>query len=181
MMTGLGGRFSIDTGSLFFNTELSRLATGRDTSLFAHDISTYQTQLHSTIEGRRVLVTGGAGSIGSATIELLLGYVPAAVHVIDIAENGLAELVRDFRSRPKPLIAGELRLLPIDYGSAATERLLQFEKPYDLVLHFAAHKHVRSEKDVPSIAQMLDTIVVKANRFLNWLVRYGHDKKCFAV
>jgi FlaA1/EpsC-like NDP-sugar epimerase len=181
MMTGIGGRSSIDTGSLFFNAELSRLATGRTTSLFAEDISARQTQLYSAIEGRRVLVTGGAGSIGSATIELLLGYAPGAVHVIDIAENGLVELVRDFRSRPKPLITGELRLLPIDYGSAATERLLQSEPPYDLVLHFAAHKHVRSEKDVPSIVQMLDTNVVKANRFLNWLVQHGHNKRCFAV
>jgi FlaA1/EpsC-like NDP-sugar epimerase len=181
MMTRVGGRSSIDTGSLLFNAELSRLATGRSTSLFARDISSYQTQLRSAIEGRRVLVTGGAGSIGSATIELLLGYSPAAVHVIDIAENGLVELVRDFRSRPKRLVAGELRLLPIDYGSTATERLLQSETPYDLVLHFAAHKHVRSEKDVPSVVQMLDTNVVKANRFLNWLVQYGHDKKCFAV
>lgn len=111
----------------------------------------------------------------------MLGYAPAAVHVIDLAENGLVELVRDFRSRPRPLITGELRLLPIDYGSTATERLLQSEPPYDLVLHFAAHKHVRSEKDVPSIVQMLDTNVVKARRFLNWLVQHGHDKRCFAV
>jgi FlaA1/EpsC-like NDP-sugar epimerase len=180
-MAGLRDLSAIDTGSLFFNPDLSRLATGRDTSLFAQDISTHHDRLISTIAGRRILVTGGAGSIGSATIELLLGYAPKAVHVIDLAENGLVELVRDFRSRPRPLITGELRLLPIDYGSIATERLLRSESPYDLVLHFAAHKHVRSEKDVPSIVQMLDTNVVKAHRFLNWLVRYGHEKRCFAV
>jgi len=128
-----------------------------------------------------VLVTGGAGSIGSATIELLLSYAPAAVHVIDLAENGLVELVRDFRSRPRPLVTGELRLLPIDYGSTATQRLLQCEAPYDLVLHFAAHKHVRSEKDVPSILQMLDTNVIKMRRFLLWLAQHGHGKRWFAV
>ena len=180
-ITGLSGRASINTGSLFFNPDLSRLTTGRSTSLFAQDISAHHARLGSAIAGRRILVTGGAGSIGSATIELLLGYAPAAVHVIDIAENGLVELVRDFRSRPKPLVTGELRLLPIDFGSAATERLLQSEAPYDLVLHFAAHKHVRSEKDVPSIVQMLDTNVIKARRFLKWLVQYGHDTRCFAV
>lgn len=180
-MTGLLRRSSTDTGSLFFDADLSRLATQRDASLFAQDIAAHRNQLSSVIAGRRVLVTGGAGSIGSATIELLLGYAPAAVHVLDIAENALVELVRDFRSRPTPLITGELRLLPIDYGSTATERLLQSEPPYDLVLHFAAHKHVRSEKDVPSLIQMLDTNVVKAHRFLKWLVQYGHDKRCFAV
>lgn len=180
-MTGFLSRASIDTGSLFFNPDLSRLTSGRSTSLFAADISAHEAGLNSVIAGGRILVTGGAGSIGSATLELLLGYAPAAVHVIDIAENGLAELVRDFRSRPKPLVTGEFRLLPIDYGSAATERLLQSEAPYDLVLHFAAHKHVRSEKDVPSVIQMLETNVTKMHRFTNWLNKYGHGKRYFAV
>jgi FlaA1/EpsC-like NDP-sugar epimerase len=180
-MTGISRSASIDGGSLLFNPDLSRLATGRSTSLFIDDISADQSRLVAAITGRRILVTGGAGSVGSATVELLMSYAPAAVHVIDVAENGLVELVRDFRSRPKPLVTGELRLLPIDYGSTATERLLQSESPYDLVLHFAAHKHVRSEKDVPSVLQMLDTNVVKFHRFLKWLASYGHNKQVFAV
>jgi FlaA1/EpsC-like NDP-sugar epimerase len=180
-MKALSGRGLTDTASLFFNPELSRLTTGRTASLFAEDIKTHHEVLRSAIADRRILVTGGAGSIGGATIELLFHYSPAAVHVIDLAENGLAELVRDFRSRPEPLVTGEFRLLPIDYGSAATERLLQSERTYDLVLHFAAHKHVRSEKDVPSIIQMLDTNVVKMHRFTRWLQKYGHGKRYFAV
>jgi FlaA1/EpsC-like NDP-sugar epimerase len=171
----------MDVGSLFFDPELTKLATGRDASLFAEDMSAHSSRLEAAIAGRRVLVTGGAGSIGASTAELLLGFKPAAVHVIDIAENALVELVRDVRSRAKPLVRGELRLLPIDYGSAATERLLQSEPPYDFVLHFAAHKHVRSEKDVPSLLQMLDTNVVKMRRFLRWLARYGHGTRFFAV
>ena len=108
--------------------------------------------------------------------------LPPPSNVIDLAENGLAELVRDFRSRPEPLVTGEFRLLPIDYGSAATERLLQSETAYDLVLHFAAHKHVRSEKDVPRLViQMLDTNVIKMHRFTKWLHKYGHGKRYFAV
>jgi FlaA1/EpsC-like NDP-sugar epimerase len=114
-------------------------------------------------------------------VELLLGYAPAAIHVIDIGENALVEVVRDFRSRPTPIVTGEFRLLPIDYGSAATERLLKSEAPYDLVLHFAAHKHVRSEKDVPSVIQMIDTNVLKMKRFTSWLLKYGHAKRYFAV
>ena len=171
----------MDVGSLFFDSELSKLATDRDASLFAGDMSAHSSRLEAAIAGRRVLITGGAGSIGASTAELLLEFKPAAVHVIDIAENALVELVRDVRSRAKPLVSGELRLLPIDYGSAATERLLRSESPYDFVLHFAAHKHVRSEKDVPSLLQMLDTNVVKMRRFLLWLARYGHGERCFAV
>jgi FlaA1/EpsC-like NDP-sugar epimerase len=128
-----------------------------------------------------VLITGGGGSIGLSTTELLLKYRPAAVHVIDIAENALVELVRDLRSRPELLVPNELRLLPIDFGSPAMERFLQSQVPYDLILHFAAHKHVRSEKDIPSLLQMLDTNIVKVHRFLSWLARYNHCAKCFAV
>ena len=180
-MEGFSGRGLMDTASLFFNPELSRLTTGRTTSLFAEDVSAHDADLRSAIAGKRILVTGGAGSIGGATLELLFPYAPAAVHVIDLAENGLVELVRDFRSRAQPLVRGEFRLLPIDYGSAATQRLLQSEAPYDLVLHFAAHKHVRSEKDVPSVIQMLETNVIKMHRFTGWLRQYGHGKRYFAV
>jgi FlaA1/EpsC-like NDP-sugar epimerase len=180
-MKDCSSRGLMDMGSLFFDPGLSRLTTGRTTSLFAEDVKAHDADLRSAISGRRILVTGGAGSIGSATLELLFPYAPAAVHVIDLAENGLVELVRDFRSRPEPLVACEFRLLPIDYGSAATERLLQSEPPYDLVLHFAAHKHVRSEKDVPSVIQMLDTNVIKMHRFTKWLQKYGHGKRYFAV
>lgn len=180
-MKGFSGHGLMNTASLFFDPELSRLTTGRNTSLFADDVKARDADIRSAIAGKRILVTGGAGSIGGATIELLFPYAPAAVHVIDLAENGLVELVRDFRSRAQPLIRGEFRLLPIDYGSAATQRLLQSEKTYDLVLHFAAHKHVRSEKDVPSVIQMLDTNVIKMNRFTGWLREYGHGKRYFAV
>jgi FlaA1/EpsC-like NDP-sugar epimerase len=180
-MAGFPERISLNTDALFFNSALSQLATGRETSLFAQDMSAQAGNLRSAISGRRILVTGGAGSIGRATVELLLGYAPAAVHVIDIGENALAEMVRDFRSRPVPIVTGEFRLLPIDYGSTATERLLKSEAPYDLVLHFAAHKHVRSEKDVPSVIQMIDTNVLKMKRFTSWLLKYGHAKRYFAV
>src|ERR1700733_3651895 len=180
-MKAFSGDGLTDTGSLFFDPDLSRLTTGRTASLFAEDIKARDADLRSAFNGRRILVTGGAGSIGSATLELIFRYNPAAVHVIDLAENGLVELVRDFRSRPQPLVSGEFRLLPIDYGSAATERLLQSEPAYDLVLHFAAHKHVRSEKDVPSVIQMLDTNVIKMHRFTKWLQKYGHGKRYFAV
>ena len=180
-MAGFPERTSLDTDALFFNSGLSRLATGRETSLFAQDLAAQEDKLRSAISGRRILVTGGAGSIGRATVELLFGYAPAAVHVVDIGENALVEMVRDFRSRPTPVITGEFRLLPIDYGSAATERLLQSEAPYDLVLHFAAHKHVRSEKDVPSVIQMIDTNVLKMKRFTDWLLKYGHAGRYFAV
>jgi len=160
---------------------LDEIATGRRHSLFDADISARAGDLAGGIEGRRVLVLGGAGSIGAASVQLLLAYQPAAVHIVDVAENALAELTRDLRSRGGPAITAELRFLPLDFGSAAMERLLRGERRYDLVLHFAAQKHVRGEKDLPSLLQMLDTNVLKTRLLLRWLDAYGHSARCFCV
>ncbi len=160
---------------------LDAIATGREASLFDADMAERARGLAAGIAGKRVLVLGGAGSIGTATVHLLLEHRPAAVHVVDIAENALAELTRDLRARAGPAIEAELRFLPLDLGSAAMERVLHAARGYDLVLHFAAQKHVRGEKDLPSLLQMLDTNVVKTRRLLRWLARHGHRGRCFCV
>jgi FlaA1/EpsC-like NDP-sugar epimerase len=168
-------------GSHCDSSSLDRIATGRQQSLFDADLIARAGELTAGIEGKRVLVLGGAGSIGSATVDVLVRYRPAAVHVVDTAENALAELTRDLRSRAGPAIEAELRFLPVDLGSAAMARVLQTERKYDLVLHFAAQKHVRGEKDLPSLLQMLDTNVVKTRRLLGWLAEHGHRARCFCV
>ena len=160
---------------------LDEIATGRERSLFDADVAARAGELAAAIGGKRVLVLGGAGSIGAASIHLLLAYRPAAIHIVDTAENALAELTRDLRSRGGPAIAAELRFLPLDLGSAAMERVLRHERRYDLVLDFAAQKHVRGEKDLPSLLQMLDTNVLKTRRLLRWLAAYGHSARCFCV
>ena len=160
---------------------LDRVATGRARSMFDADVAERAGELARGIEGRRALVLGGAGSIGAASVALLLEYRPAAVHVVDIAENALAELTRDLRSRAGPAIGAELKFLPLDLGSAAMERVLRGEPKYDLVLDFAAQKHVRGEKDLPSLLQMLDTNVLKTRRLLRWLAAHGHAGRCFCV
>lgn len=157
------------------------LATGRQKPLFAADVELREREIRNALNGARVLVVGGAGSIGSATVRQLVRYSPAAIHVVDTSENNLVELVRDLRGSPDPLRVGDFRSLPIDYGSAVCERLLRSEGPYDLVLNFAALKHVRSEKDVFSLLQMIDTNIVKQARFLGWAARRGSGRRCFSV
>jgi FlaA1/EpsC-like NDP-sugar epimerase len=161
--------------------ELAALATRRPFSLFADDLAAHWRECQAAVEGRRILVIGGAGSIGSSTTALLLGLRPKALHVVDLDENRLAELVRDIRSREEMLIPDEFRLVPVDYGGIAMERLLGGEKPYDVVLHFAASKHVRSEKDLPSLVQMIDTNVVKFRRLLSLLDQHCHHGRLFTV
>jgi FlaA1/EpsC-like NDP-sugar epimerase len=158
---------------------LERLVLGRSASAFADDYARCRSPIDAAVSGRRILVVGGAGSIGAMAAELLCAFQPAARHVLDVNENGLAELVRDFRSRG--IAAPDFRTLPLDYGSPITERLLRDAPRYDVVMNFAALKHVRSEKDVYSVLQLLDTNVVKHARFVHWLARHGHAERYFAV
>jgi FlaA1/EpsC-like NDP-sugar epimerase len=160
---------------------LDREVLQRTTSQFASDIAARADDLRAAVRGRRVLIVGGGGSIGSATTALLSTLGPSALHVVDQSENYLAELVRELRGRPAGLDVADFRTLPLDYGSPVMGRFLADSKPYDLVLNFAALKHVRSEKDAYSLLQMLDTNVVRHVRFKSWLLRHGHGLHYFAV
>jgi len=160
---------------------LDRLILGREQSQFAADIESRVAELRAVVDGRRVLIVGGGGTIGSATTALISDLGPAALHVVDQSENYLAELVRDLRGRSQGLSVNDFRALPLDYGAPVMGRFLAESVPYDFVLNFAALKHVRSEKDVYSLLQMIDTNVVRHVRFKRWLKAYGHGKRYFAV
>jgi FlaA1/EpsC-like NDP-sugar epimerase len=161
--------------------QLQEIATGRARSFFEPDFVARHGELAERLGGRRVLVIGGAGSIGAATIAQLVQFAPDAVHVLDVSENMLAELVRDLRSRRHGLDVRDFRTLPLDFGSTMARRFLEGEEPYDYVLNFAALKHVRSEKDPCSLLQMLDTNVVKASRFIERYVLPSGARRYFAV
>lgn len=163
------------------SAELDALVTGRRDSFLKDDWERHADVLRGQIRGSRILVVGGAGSIGRATIELIARFRPRAVHVLDINENALAELVRSLRNQRDGLAVDEFRTLPLDFGSAITERYLADMTSFDAVLNFAAIKHVRSEKDTYSVLQMLDTNVVKQARFKAWLAQHGHASSYFAV
>ncbi len=154
---------------------ITRAFTRRSGSLFQTDCDTCESDLRRKIEGSRVLVSGGAGSIGSSTIMQLIRFAPSAVCVLDPNENGLAELVRDIRSSEVDF-KGELYPAPLDYGSTLTRSFLEKQPPFDYVLSFAALKHVRSERDEFSVLRMLDVNLVCADRFLSALRQNGHGK-----
>jgi FlaA1/EpsC-like NDP-sugar epimerase len=159
----------------------SEVATGRPSDFFEEDWRTRRCEIDAVIRGRRVLVIGGAGSIGSATVKLIADFQPGTLHVVDPNENNLAELVRDLRSREQGLGVRDFRTLPIDFGSPIMRRFVASEAPYDLILNFAAIKHVRSEKDTCSLLQMLETNVIKPARFLQWMRDRGTDSAYFSI
>ena len=160
---------------------LEQLVTGRDVPLFDIDIERARSAIAAVIDGKRILVVGGGGSIGSITTKILFEFKPAAVHVVDQSENYLAELVREIRSQPRRVRGVDFRTFPLDYGSPIMQRLLADMEHYDFVLNFAAIKHVRSEKDVYSLLQMIDTNLVKHARLKRWLKAFGHADAYFAV
>ncbi len=143
--------------------------TLRSKSLLANDIAANQAHLAAQINGRSVLVIGGAGTIGSSFIKALLQFKPARLYVVDTNENGLTELTRDLRSSVGLYIPEDYKPYPINFGDPVFEKLLKKEGPFDIVANFAAHKHVRSEKDHYSIEAMIQNNVIRAKRLLDLL------------
>lgn len=157
--------------SLSFNIEkfIGEKITGRSKSLFANDISNNAKVLRNEIEGKKVLVIGAAGTIGSSYTKNLLKFSPKKLVIVDTNENGLTEFVRDCRSRNDIKLPEEFTSYPMPLGSKVFYKMLDQEGPFDIVANFAAHKHVRSEKDVFSVEAMIDNNVFKALDFLEYL------------
>jgi FlaA1/EpsC-like NDP-sugar epimerase len=157
-----------------FNIEkfIGEKITGRKQSLLAEDLTTYHDAISKEINGRSVLVIGGAGTIGSSYIKALLRYKPSKLVVADINENGLTELVRDCRSRPDISLPKDFKSYPVNFGDPVFDKIFAQDAPFDIVANFAAHKHVRSEKDVYSIQAMIDNNVLKAKKLLDLLLDY---------
>ena len=141
----------------------------REKSLFEEDIVNNRTTLQDKIEYKSVLVIGGAGTIGSSFIKAILQFNPSKLLVIDISENGLTELTRDLRSNPNIIVPINYKTYPINFGDQVFYRILKHEGPFDIVANFAAHKHVRSEKDQFSVAALIDNNVLKAEKLLDFL------------
>lgn len=142
----------------------------RAKSLFEADIQANYSALIKQIEGKSALVIGGAGSIGASFIKSLLRFHPARLIVVDINENGLTELTRDLRSTEGLTVPPIYLTYPINFGDTVFEKLLRREGPFEIVANFAAHKHVRSEKDQYSIEAMVENNVLKAGRLLELLL-----------
>ncbi len=143
--------------------------TKRDNSLFEEDIEKYKVELTASIKGKSVLVIGGAGTIGSSYIKAILEFKPSKLYVVDTNENGLTELTRDLRSKHGQYIPEDYKTYPMNFGGPVFRKMFVKEGPFDIVANFAAHKHVRSEKDHYSIEAMIDNNVFKAKEFLDLL------------
>ncbi len=144
--------------------------TRRQNSLLEADIVKCQHELNQRLNGKSALVIGGSGTIGSFYIKALLKFRLNRLVVVDINENGLTELVRDLRSSTGYNIPAEFITYPMNFGDRVFEKMFRSMAPFDIVANFAAHKHVRSEKDVFSIEAMIENNVLRARKLLDLLL-----------
>lgn len=146
--------------------------TKRPVSMFAPDIEANKETLSKEIKDKKVCVIGGAGSIGSSFIKAVLRFEPASVVVVDLNENGLAELVRDVRSTNGLYVPDEFRCYTLNFADPIFERIFREEKGFDIVANFSAHKHVRSEKDRYSVQALIENNDIKAKKLMDLLTVY---------
>jgi FlaA1/EpsC-like NDP-sugar epimerase len=152
---------------------------GRTDELFMDDIGKYNPELLRIVSQSKFLVIGGAGSIGQAVTKEIFKRNPLKLHVVDISENNMVELVRDIRSC-FGYIAGDFQTFALDIGSIEYDAFIEADGEYDYVLNLSALKHVRSEKDPFTLMRMIDVNIFNTEKTINQSIAKG-VKKYFCV
>ncbi|MDB4735906.1 UDP-N-acetylglucosamine 4,6-dehydratase [Akkermansiaceae bacterium] len=152
---------------------------GRSRPLFNADVLSREEELRQKVGDARILVIGGAGTIGQAVVREFFKRDPSALHVVDISENNLVELVRDVRST-LGYGSGEFQTLPLDVGTRYFDAFVESQKPYDYICNLSALKHVRSEKDPYTLMRMLEVNVFNTVKTVRMAAQMD-ARKYFAV
>ena len=152
---------------------------GRVNQLFGVDVRRLNNDLLEVIKNSTFLVIGGAGSIGQAVIKEIFKRNPRKLHVVDISENNMVELVRDIRSS-FGYIDGDFKTFALDIGSSEYDAFIKSDGKYDYVLNLSALKHVRSEKDPFTLMRMCETNIFNTDKTLMQAIENG-TKKYFCV
>ncbi|MGJ8549101.1 UDP-N-acetylglucosamine 4,6-dehydratase [Winogradskyella wichelsiae] len=151
----------------------------REDELFKSDVNKYHNKLNTIVSSSRFLVLGGAGSIGQAVTKEIFKHNPAKLHVVDISENNLVELVRDLRSS-YGYINGDFKTFALDIGSITYDAFINADGKYDYVLNLSALKHVRSEEDPFTLMRMIDVNIFNTEKTIQQSIENG-VKKYFCV
>ncbi len=152
---------------------------GRKEPLFEIDILTNANKINSIVESSSFLVIGGAGSIGQAVVKEIFKRNPLKLHVVDISENNMVELVRDIRST-YGYIDGDFKTFSLDIGSLEYDAFIKSDGMNDYVKNLSALKHVRSEKDPFTLMRMIDVNVFNTIKTIKQTIENG-TKKYFCV
>ncbi len=152
---------------------------GRQKELFVNDIQAIENELTNIVEQSSFLVIGGAGSIGQAVTKEIFKRNPQKLHIVDISENNMVELVRDIRSS-FGYIDGDFQTYALDIGSKEYDAFIESDGCYDYILNLSALKHVRSEKDPFTLMRMIDVNIFNTDKTIKQAIAKG-SKKYFCV
>lgn len=152
---------------------------GRNKELFIEDIAINEKELSEIVQASRFLVIGGAGSIGQAVTKEIFKRNPQKLHIVDISENNMVELVRDIRSS-FGYIDGDFQTFALDVDSVEYDAFWNADGQYDYVLNLSALKHVRSEKDSFTLIRMIGVNIFNTDKTLQQCIKNG-VKKYFCV
>ena len=154
------------------NSFIAEHVIKRSVSMFHTDMNDNKDILFDSINKKKVLVIGGAGSIGASFIKAILKYEPSSLVVVDINENALTELTRELRATNGMFIPKDFITYPMDFYSPVFEKMVRSRNGFDIVANFSAHKHVRSEKDIYSVEALIQNNILHARALLDILVEY---------
>lgn len=152
---------------------------GRNKKLFENDMKAYESKLSKIVSKSKFLVLGGAGSIGQAVSKEIFKRKPLKLHVVDISENNMVELVRDIRSS-YGYIEGDFKTFALDIGSEEYDAFFEADGNYDYVLNLSALKHVRSEKDPFTLMRMINVNIFNTDKTIEQSIKKS-VKKYFCV
>ena len=162
-------------------SQLAMRIIGTNESRFNTALTALDEHLRLAINGQRILILGGAGFIARQALSILLRFHPSHVGIVDISENGLADLMRGLRA--SNAIPAETIVDPwlADIGQPSFTRLVQSLENVDVVFNFAAVKHVRSERDLPSLLRMLEVNLLATHSSTHLLQQRFHGLLQFVV
>tara|TARA_B100000212_G_scaffold323158_1_gene282991 strand:+ start:5026 stop:6216 length:1191 start_codon:yes stop_codon:yes gene_type:complete len=147
----------------------------REEPLLQEDIRHHELELKRIISQSRFLVLGAAGSIGQAVTKEIFKRNPDKLHIVDISENNMVELVRDLRSS-YGYIEGDFQTYVLDIASIEYDAFIMADGQYDYVLNLSALKHVRSEKDPFTLMRMIDVNIFNTDKTIKQSIDAGIDK-----
>ena len=159
--------------------DVSLRLIGRKSKLFIKDILDNKDELYSKVSQSKFLVLGGAGSIGQAVTKEIFKRDPLKLHIVDISENNMVELVRDLRSS-YGYIKGDFKTFALDIGSIEYDAFIEADGQYDYILNLSALKHVRSEKDPFTLMRMINVNIFNTEKTIEQSIKKG-VKKYFCV
>ncbi len=151
----------------------------RSKSIFEKDFFLYKQNIIKKVKKSTIMVVGGAGSIGSAVVKLLVKLQTKKILIVDISENNLVEIIRDIRSSNMKIIS-ELQTFSLDCGSTEFEKMFINQKNIDYLFNFSALKHVRSERDIYTLKRLVDSNIINSVKLFN-LAEKKKCKKYFCV